>query len=142
MGGFEVGKGRVKNIEQAKNDGEEDVEERYALPNLYAQGTSANTKAYNAMQRAHQHIFENFTTASIFAMAGALEFPISTALSTVGYAVGRIIFSSNYSKCEGDISQRYSKNQLAKFMWHGLLTNMFLGVFSCFKILASTRLEK
>eukprot|EP00523_Entomoneis_sp_CCMP467_P008141 CAMPEP_0168740752 /NCGR_PEP_ID=MMETSP0724-20121128/12150_1 /TAXON_ID=265536 /ORGANISM="Amphiprora sp., Strain CCMP467" /LENGTH=196 /DNA_ID=CAMNT_0008788215 /DNA_START=34 /DNA_END=624 /DNA_ORIENTATION=+ len=140
--GFEVGKGRKKYMDLAKEDGEENVEDRYGLPNLYAQGTSKHAKAFNALQRSHQHIFENLTSVSIFGLAGALEFPICTALSTLGYAIGRVIFSNNYSKSEGDVAQRYSKNKMATWMWQGLLTNMFLGLFSCVKILSSTRLIK
>ena len=56
--GMKVGAARNKAIEQAKKDGEENVEERYALPNLYAQGTSKNVKEFNCVQRSHQHMFE------------------------------------------------------------------------------------
>ena len=140
--GIEVGKARTKYMELAKKDGEDNVEERYALPNLYAQGTSKHAKAFNAVQRAHQHIFESFTSCVVFSLAGALEFPIATAMGSLVYATGRVIFSTNYAKSKGDISQRYSRNSLARHMWTGLLVNMCLGTFSCIKILASTRLTK
>ncbi|KAL7568989.1 hypothetical protein ACA910_021280 [Epithemia clementina (nom. ined.)] len=137
--GMEVGKARRKYEALAKKDGEENVEERYALPNLYAQGTSKHAKAFNAVQRAHQHIFESFTSTLLFGLAGAMEFPIAAALSSLAYATGRVIFSTNYSQCEGDVAQRYTRNPLARSMWYGIVTNFFLGTFACIKILASTR---
>ena len=138
--GLKVGKARMTYMEKAKKDGEENVEERYGLPNLYAQGTSPNAKAFNCIQRAHQHIFENYTFALVFGLAGALEFPIASVLSSAVYAAGRMIFSSNYSQADGEPGKRYSLNPLAKHMWTGLLVNFFLGAFSCIKILAKTRL--
>uniref|UniRef100_A0A6U2YMJ0 Glutathione transferase n=1 Tax=Entomoneis paludosa TaxID=265537 RepID=A0A6U2YMJ0_9STRA len=140
--GMEVGKARNKYMELAKKDGEKEVEERYGLPNLYAQGTSKHAKAFNAVQRAHQHIFETFTTVSIFGLAGALELPICTAISTMIYAYGRRIFSNNYSQSEGDVGQRYSKNPHARLFWVGMLGNMVLGVISCVKILSKARLAE
>lgn len=95
--GMAVGKARAKYMEKAKKDGEENVEDRYGLPNLYAQGTSPNVKAFNAVQRSHQQIFETYTQMVLFGLAGAVEFPIATACATTMYAVGRVIFSVNYA---------------------------------------------
>lgn len=53
--GLEVGRARTKYIALAKKDVQENVDERYALPNFHAQGTSNHVQA----QRAHQHIFWN-----------------------------------------------------------------------------------
>mmetsp|Transcript_21726 Transcript_21726/g.28090 ORF Transcript_21726/g.28090 Transcript_21726/m.28090 type:complete len:197 (-) Transcript_21726:157-747(-) len=137
--GFEMGKARTKYIELAKKDGEENVEERYNLPNLYAQGTSKYVKALNAIQRSHQQIFETFSAVVISGLMGAVEFPITTALSTLGYAVGRIILSTNYAASDGDVAKRYS-NKLATCMWYGIIGNFCLGAASCIKILSTTRL--
>jgi len=73
-----VGPARKNAIEAAKKDGEKDVEERYGLPNLYAQGTSIHARTFNCIQRSHQHIFETFTQTSISALVGCLSYPIAT----------------------------------------------------------------
>ena len=60
------------------------------ISNLYAQGTSKHVRAFNCVQRSHQHIFETFTTAAVSGLAGAVTFPITTAVSTLMYSVGKI----------------------------------------------------
>ena len=82
----------MKYAELARKDGEKDVDERYLLPNLYAQGTSKHARAFNCIQRSHQHIFETFTTVVIGGLAGAVTFPICSAVSTFMYAVGKFGF--------------------------------------------------
>lgn len=139
--GMTVGKARTKAIEAAKADGEKDVDERYGLPNLYAQGTSKHARTFNAVQRSHQQIFETFGTVMLSAMVGAFAFPISTALSTLTYAVGRIAFSNAYANSEGDASKRYS-SKFSKYMWYGLMTNIFLGASSCILVMLADRTAK
>ena len=58
--GMGVGAARRKYTELAKKDGEKDTEERYGLPNLYVDGNTKHARAFNAIQRSHQHIFETF----------------------------------------------------------------------------------
>lgn len=128
--GMKVGKARNKAIEMAKKDGEKDVDERYDLPNLYAQGTSKHVRTFNCVQRAHQHIFEGFTQVSISAVAAAMSFPISAAAATLTYTVGRYALSNGYAAGDGDASKRYA-SPLAKYMWIGMLTNYMLGFMSC-----------
>eukprot|EP00574_Skeletonema_japonicum_P014643 CAMPEP_0201714214 /NCGR_PEP_ID=MMETSP0593-20130828/796_1 /ASSEMBLY_ACC=CAM_ASM_000672 /TAXON_ID=267983 /ORGANISM="Skeletonema japonicum, Strain CCMP2506" /LENGTH=200 /DNA_ID=CAMNT_0048203479 /DNA_START=91 /DNA_END=693 /DNA_ORIENTATION=+ len=133
--GFTIGKARIKYAALAKKDGEPNVDERYLLPNLYAQGTSKHAKAFNCIQRSHQHIFETFTTATLSGIMGAISFPICTAVSTLMYAVGRYQLSKGYAEAgaeEGgaDASKRY-KYPMAKFMWYGFLGNVLLGMGSC-----------
>jgi len=96
------------------------------------------TLLYAVVQRSHQHIFETFPTVVLSALAGSLSFPISTAIATLTYAVGRIAFSNAYAKSEGDASKRYS-SKLAKLMWYGLLANITLGVGSCLLVVAMER---
>lgn len=93
-----VGKAREKYMAQARADGEENVEERYGLPNLYAQGTSPHARAFNCVQRSHQHIFETYPLVVISGMLGAIGFPLTTALSTLSYAVGRYLISRDYAR--------------------------------------------
>lgn len=134
MHGMVVGKARTKYMEQAKADGEADVEERYMLPNLYAQGTSKNVKAFNCVQRSHQHIFEGLTQLCVASLVAALSFPISTAISTTVYAIGRYQLSNGYAETEGDASKRYSK-PLSSMVWYGMLTTSMLSLFSSFKLI-------
>merc|ERR1712071_746974 len=128
--GMSVGFKRYKYKELAKKDGEKDVDARYLLPNLYAQGTSKHVKAFNCIQRSHQQIFETFTTVVLSGMVGAITFPLCTSISTLTYAIGRYYLSKGYSECEGDASKRY-KYRVAKYMWYGLLSNVILGTASC-----------
>lgn len=138
--GMKVGKARSKYMELATKDGEEDVEHRYALPNLYVQGISKHARAFNAIQRSHQHIFETFPQLALSAMVGALNFPITAALSTLVYVAGRVAFSNGYANSEGDVSKRYS-SKLAPYMWYGLLVNFAVGIVSSIKIIASKKIS-
>jgi hypothetical protein len=137
--GMEVGKARAKYMELAKKDGEKDVEERYGLPNLYAQGTSKHARAFNAIQRSHQHIFETYSAAAIMGCSAALSFPVTAALMTLTYAIGRISLSQGYANCEGDASKRYS-SKFAVLMWYGFIGNALLGAASCIKIIMTVEL--
>jgi MAPEG family len=136
--GFGIGMARSKYIEQAKKDGETEVEERYQLPNLYAQGTSKNVQGFNCEQRSHQHILETITQAMVTGLIGAIEYPISAAIITSSYIVGRIALSKGYQACkDGDASKRYS-SPLAFLHWYGLISSMLLGMASGIKMIASS----
>jgi len=138
--GFKVGEGRKEAIEAAKKDGEKDVEDRYDLPNLYAQGTSKHAKVFNCIQRAHQHIFETFSQAMLTGLVAAASFPLTAAFSSALYCVGRCALSSCYAGCEGDPSKRYS-SKLAVFTWYGLISNWMLAMGSCvFQIVGKKRM--
>jgi len=137
--GMKVGAARKKYQELAKKDGETDVEERYALPNLYAQGTSKHARAFNCVQRSHQHIFETLNQVILTGLIGAVNFPISTAVSTLVYAIGRYSLSNAYADAEGDPSKRYS-HPLARYMWFGFLGNTLIAVLSCVKMISKNQL--
>mmetsp|Transcript_18144 Transcript_18144/g.25573 ORF Transcript_18144/g.25573 Transcript_18144/m.25573 type:complete len:194 (-) Transcript_18144:71-652(-) len=137
--GMKVGKARNKYIELAKKDGEKDVDERYGLPNLYAQGTSKHARAFNCVQRSHQHIFETFTGAVVAGMAGAVSYPITTAASTLVYFVGRVSLSNGYAAADGDATKRYS-SPFARYFWYGLLCNIFLGLISSANMVAGKKI--
>lgn len=137
--GMQVGAARRKYIAQAKEDGETDVDERYGLPNLYAQGTSRNAKAFNCVQRSHQHIFENLTHAIVTGFVAAVHYPVMASLSSLTYIVGRVAFSNGYGKSDGDPSQRYS-SPLARYMYYGLAVNSFLSFVSCVNMLSGKKL--
>jgi hypothetical protein len=130
-----VGQSRKKFIEMAKKDGEKDVEERYDLPNLYAQGTSKHAKAFNCIQRSHQHIFETFPYFCMVSILGAVHYPIMAALGTVTYGIGRLSLSNGYATSDGDATKRYS-GSFGWLLWYGLITNIVLSVISCVSFVA------
>lgn len=49
-----VGSARKTFMEKARKDGEDNVDVRYSLPNLYVDGNTPNAKAFNCVQRSHQ----------------------------------------------------------------------------------------
>jgi hypothetical protein len=137
--GMKVGSARRKAIEAANKDGEKEVQERYALPNLYAQGTSKHATAFNCVQRAHQHIFESFTQVVLTGMVAATTFPIAAGASSLLYFVGRYNFSAGYAASEGDASKRYS-SPLAVYTWYGLIINWMLAMGSCAQQISGKKL--
>lgn len=132
--GMVVGKARAKYSKLAKDAGEKDVDERYGLPNLYAQGTSIHARSFNCVQRSHQHIFEGFTQVCVAGMTAALSFPLTTAATTLMYAVGRYSASTAYANADGDASKR-SNTPLYMCMWYGTVATYLLGLMSCAKML-------
>lgn len=134
-----VGKARGKYMELAKRDDEKDVDERYGLPNLYAQGTSKHVKAFNCVQRSHQHIFESLTQVCVAALASAISYPITAAACTVMYAVGRYKISQGYAAAEGDPSKRY-ESPLARLMYYGMMSLYVLGIFSSAKMVVGDKM--
>lgn len=139
MFGFQVGAARKKAIEAAEKDGEKDVKERYDLPNLYAQGTSKHARAYNCVQRAHQHIFETFPSVILSSLVAATQYPIASAVCTLTYSIGRYTLSNCYAQGEGDASKRYS-SRLAVYTWYGLVSVNLLGMIASVKTLLGDKM--
>ena len=137
--GTKVGSARRKYMELAKKDGEANAEERYSYPNLYVDGNTKHARAFNAVQRSHQHILETFPSAILGGCLGATQFPLCAACATLTYAIGRIVFSTSYANSEGDATKRYS-SPLAKYQWLGLLGNFILGFAAAVKILMTVKL--
>jgi hypothetical protein len=137
-GAMTVGGARKKYMELAKADGETDVEERYAYPNLYVQGTSKNARAFNAVQRSHQHIFETLPSIMLTSIVNAFQYPCLTAAYTALYAAGRYVFTNSYGASEGDATKRYEK-PLARFMWYGIIGNYLLAFASCANMIAGKK---
>ena len=122
--GAQVGKARQEYRTKAEKDGEKDLD-RYLLPNLYVTGESANAKAFNSVQRSHQHVFETLTQVYFGAIVGSLCFPLTTALSTLLWAYARVVWAQSYAK-EG-ASGRYS-NPMSTFIWRGFFVNIALSI--------------
>lgn len=134
-----VGAARRKYMDQANADGEADVEERYAYPNLYAQGTSRNARAFNATQRSHQHILETLPGVILTALVNAFQYPCLTAVYTAVYAAGRVVFTRDYGASEGDVAKRY-ENPIARLMWYGMLGNFLLSFASCANMITGKKI--
>lgn len=130
-----VGRARSKYIKLAEEAGEKDVEERYGLPNLYVQGTSKYAKAFNCIQRSHQHIFESFTGLCVVSIVAAVHYPICAAIGTFTYCLGRISLSNGYANSEGDASKRYS-SPFAPLTWYGLMGTFLLSALSSVSFMA------
>ena len=133
--GMRSGQARRKYTEQATKDGEKDVEDRYGLPNLYAQGTTKNAKAFNCVQRAHQHIFESLTQVMFASVVAAISYPVTAGVASLLYAIGRFYTSKGYAEGEGDASKRFKYGILGRFMYRGLLINFLLGIISSIKMI-------
>ena len=87
MQGMKVGMARRKYIEQATKDGEQNVEERYSLPNLYVDGNTKNSKAFNCVQRAHQQVFGiYYSSRTISVVSAHAVVPDDTASTNVSQA--------------------------------------------------------
>ena len=125
-----VGNARRKYMELAKKDGEKDVDERYSFPNLYVLGDSKHARAFNCVQRSHQHIFETLPGVMLTSIINAFQYPCLTAIYTAAYAAGRIVFTTSYGQSEGDPAQRYS-SPVARLLWYGMLGNYLLAFVSC-----------
>jgi len=139
MYGFKVGAARKKYIALAKKDGEKDIEERYAYPNLYAQGTSKHVLAFNCVQRSHQQIFEAINTVILTSLVAAIHYPLTSAFWTFIHFCGRVSLSHGYANANGDASKRYSC-PLAKYNWYGILGNVLLSLVACANMILDKKL--
>ena len=134
-----VKRARLDAIEKARKDGEKDVDERYALPNLYAQGTTKPAATFNCIQRSHQHIFETFTQAVVTATFASVHYPLTAAFNAVLYAVGRQAISKGYAEGDGDATKR-SSSPFANLCWYGLFSNVLLAFLSCANMVSGKKL--
>ena len=134
-----VGKARRRAVEQAKKDGEKDVDDRYQYPNLYAQGTSQPAREFNCVQRSHQHIMETFTQAAVTSAIASIHFPIAAACNAFLYGLGRQAISNGYANGGGDPSKRYS-SPFARLCWYGMIANILLAGLSCVNMIAGKKL--
>ncbi|KAG7340400.1 MAPEG family protein [Nitzschia inconspicua] len=120
MLGMKVSQARNKYLKLAEKDGEKDVQERYAYPNLYAQGTTKNVRAFNCVQRSHQQVLETFTGYIMTALFAGLEFPITASIFCTLWLYSRSLWVSSYAESEGDPSKRYDK-PFSSFFWNAML---------------------
>lgn len=137
--GMGVGFKRYKYKELAEKDGEKDVDARYLLPNLYAQGTSKHVKAFNCVQRSHQQILETFPGYLITVLISGLEFPVTTFLAGLVWLVSRMVWVKGYAASMGDPSQRYS-HALSRLFWFSKLTLFFTTLMVALQLVVGRKL--
>mmetsp|Transcript_1873 Transcript_1873/g.2523 ORF Transcript_1873/g.2523 Transcript_1873/m.2523 type:complete len:197 (-) Transcript_1873:181-771(-) len=130
--GMEVGKARGKYKELAEKDGEKDLE-RYEYPNLYVSGTSKHAKAFNATQRAHQHVLEVITQMYVATIICGLVYPLTTCITAFLWANGRSAWSNKY-KDEG-AENRYG-HAMSIWIWQGLIMMYLLSFLVGFNLIA------
>lgn len=133
--GMGVGSQRKKYMEKARKDGEKDVDQRYALPNLYVDGNTRHARAFNCVQRSHQQILETLPQYFVASLVAGLSFPLFTAITCTIWLVARIVWANGYAKSEGDPQKRYSQ-PIAIFIWFGLMMNFFVAFMTTANILA------
>jgi energy-coupling factor transporter transmembrane protein EcfT len=129
--GFQVGQARTKYRAKAEKEGETDLDQ-YSLPNLYAYSSTENAKAFNAVQRAHQHVLETITPLYVTSVLTATVYPLTTSLNVLLWMIGRIIWSTKYA--EGGVSSRYS-HFMSIWVWYGLMIQFMLGALVSFNFL-------
>jgi uncharacterized membrane protein YecN with MAPEG domain len=121
--GFQVGRARAKYRALAEKAGEKDLDQ-FDYPNLYAYGSTENAKAFNSIQRAHQHVLESITPLYVLSVLTATVYPLTTSLNVLLWIIGRINWSTKYAQ-EG-VSSRYS-HFTSIWIWCGLMINFMLG---------------
>ena len=131
--GMSVGGKRKSFMSKAKKDGEENVEERYSLPNLYVSGGTKHSRAFNCVQRAHQQILETLPQFFLMALVSGLSFPGVTFVVCVAWLYARYVWVQGYMKSEGDAIKRYS-HPFAAFIWTGMLGLFLTSLRACYSI--------
>ena len=125
--GFTVGAARTKFAALAKKDGEKDVDERYALPNLYVEGGTKHARAFNCVQRSHQQAFETLPQLLCFTAVASTVFPLSAAANMALWLVGRVVWSTGYAASGGDAAKRYD-HPLAYLIFASLVAQFGLAI--------------
>jgi hypothetical protein len=133
MQGMKVGQARKKYMELAVKDGEANAAVRYDYPNMYVDGHTKHSIAFNCVQRSHQHIFETLPQVLTASLIAWMSYPIASAMTTLLYSIGRYHLSTGYANCDGDATKRYS-SKLAVLTWYGLLSTTVLGALSAVKM--------
>ena len=127
---MKVGGARKTYMEKARKDGEKNVDLRYSLPNLYVEGNTKHSKAFNCVQRSHQQQLETIASFSAFVLIGGLSFPVTSGCAGMLYTLSRTFWAEGYAEGEGDASQRYS-HPLSGLFWQALLASFLLTMMTC-----------
>ena len=132
--GLSIGAARSKYKELAKKDGEKNVEDRYSLPNLYVDGNTKHSKAFNCVQRSHQQIFETLHMYLFCSMVSGLSFPLTVSVACSVWLYSRMKWVAGYSTSEGDAAKRYSQRYSGLF-WKMMIVLLFLSFATAGKLL-------
>ena len=114
--GMRVGKARKELAEKAKKDGDENADDRFGLPKMYAEGFSELAKKFNCVQRGHQQALETYGSFLALSVAGGLAFPITTMVSGLLWMYARGKWADGYAS--GDPSKRYQS--AGRHVWTAL----------------------
>lgn len=129
--GFKVGRARSSMKEKAKKDGDENAEERYSYPKLYAEGFSHAAKVFNCVQRGHQQALETYTSFVLMSLVAGIKYPLAAALGGVIWGISRLSWADGYST--GDPNKRYQA--LGYGIWISLLLEFVLATASTLSIM-------
>mmetsp|Transcript_24208 Transcript_24208/g.24821 ORF Transcript_24208/g.24821 Transcript_24208/m.24821 type:complete len:197 (-) Transcript_24208:96-686(-) len=130
--GFKVGSARKKYTEKAIKDGEENAEQRYNLPNLYADGNTENARLFNCVQRGHQQALETYPQFLAFSLIGGLRFPIFTTINGLLWIYARAKWAEGYAT--GNPNNRYS-HWASRGIWHSLIFGICAATGTAFGLL-------
>jgi MAPEG family len=132
--GMSVGGKRKSFMEKARKDGEENVDARYSLPNLYVDGHTKHSMAFNKVQRSHQNILESITHLVVSALFSSLVFPVTATFCVLLAFLARITWTSGYSDPSADPIARY-RHFLASHIWSSLVALSIMSFMTATQIL-------
>jgi MAPEG family len=129
-----VGSARSKYMDLARKDGELNVEERYGLPNLYAQGTTKHVIAFNSVQRSHQQILESYPGYLLMALLASIYFPLLAAIHCALWLYSRIVWTRGYATGNSP-KDRYSHPH-SRLFWTNMTALFLLSLLSSVNLVA------
>ncbi|CAG9461028.1 unnamed protein product [Pedinophyceae sp. YPF-701] len=71
---------------------------KVTYPKMYAEGDSAEAKAFNSVQRGHMNYVENLPQYIILQVASSFQYPMASAVLGGTYLLGRLLYFQGYSK--------------------------------------------
>uniref|UniRef100_A0A7S1FAW8 Glutathione transferase n=1 Tax=Noctiluca scintillans TaxID=2966 RepID=A0A7S1FAW8_NOCSC len=134
--GMKVGLSRKTFIEKAKEAGDEEAEERFSYPKVYAEGFSESAKHFNCVQRGHQQALETYPQVLAFSLIGGLAHPVLTSLGQVVWMIARWKWAQGYAS--GDPLKRYSSSKWSFHIWTSLILQMVLAGSTAVQVLSQS----
>ncbi|KAF4027689.1 MAPEG domain-containing protein [Phytophthora infestans] len=98
-------------------------------PQMYAEQSDKNAKAFNCVQRGHQNILENIPIFLALVFTSSIYRPQIAAIASFVRILGFIVYMSGYSS--GDPKKRMQ----GAFGYLGLLASLILSVEASLRIL-------
>jgi len=117
---------------QQKKKGDADAEARFSYPKLYAEGFSAEAKAFNCVQRGHQQALETYPVFVVLSIIGGLAHPIASSLGGLLWCLARVGWAKGYAT--GEPEKRYS-DFWAPHIWTGLLVQLITALCTAYRLL-------